>query len=107
MMAMIDWDRIAELQDEVGEDSFAEVVEMFFEEVEEVLTSLVVNDQDALKGGLHFLKGAALNIGMSEMSGLCRDAEHTLMESGPDGVDFAQIQSVFKSAQAELRQILD
>jgi histidine phosphotransfer protein HptB len=33
---MIDWQRVAELKSEVGEEAFAEVVEIFLEEVDEV-----------------------------------------------------------------------
>ena len=34
---MIDWSRVNELRDEVGAEDFEEVVELFLEEVEEVI----------------------------------------------------------------------
>ena len=33
---MIDWKRVRELRDEIGEEDFSEVVDLFLEEVEEV-----------------------------------------------------------------------
>ena len=36
-VAMIDWIRIDELRDEVGQDDFGDIVGVFFEEVQEAL----------------------------------------------------------------------
>jgi len=104
---MIDWDRIAELQEEVGEDSFTEVIEMFFEEVEEVLAKLRSDDAEQLKAGLHFLKGAALNIGMSELSNLCREAESSVANGDAASIDIEAIRHSFGGSKAELGQLLD
>ena len=38
---MIEWDRVAELRDEVGAEDFAEVVELFLDEVEATLARIV------------------------------------------------------------------
>lgn len=104
---MIDWDRIAELQEEVGEDSFIEVIGMFFEEVEEVLARLDCKDAEQLKAGLHFLKGAALNIGMSEVSNLCREAESVTAADNASAADIEGIRIAYESSKAELGQIFD
>ena len=37
---MIDWSRVKQLHDEVGEPEFGEVVETFLDEVQEVITRL-------------------------------------------------------------------
>ena len=100
---MIDWDRISELQDEVGEEDFAEVLEMFFAEVDETLDGLGTASGDALMGGLHFLKGAALNIGMARVSALCQSAEATLKAGGNAPVDLAAIRDALEASQTELR----
>ena len=104
---MIDWDRIAELQEEVGEDSFIEVIEMFFEEVEDVLSRLDCKDAEQLKTGLHFLKGAALNIGMSEVSNLCREAEGAAAADNAATADIEGIRIAYDGSKAELGQIFD
>ncbi len=37
---MIDWERVAELQSEIGADGFGEVLELFLDEVEGVVMRL-------------------------------------------------------------------
>ena len=37
---MIDWTRVKDLRSEIGENDFFEVVEMFFDETDEVVASL-------------------------------------------------------------------
>lgn len=75
---MLDTQRIAELKTEVGEDDFAEVADLFFEEVEEVLVALDGVDQAALPEKLHFLKGSARNIGLQHFGDLCLAEEERL-----------------------------
>lgn len=77
---MIDWTRVAELKDEIGEEDFADVVALFLEEVGEVvarLRSTPAPDQDRaqLERDMHFLKGSALNLGFAELARLCAAAE--------------------------------
>ena len=40
---MIDWPRVKELREEVGAEGFGEVVDLFIEEVEEVISKLGEN----------------------------------------------------------------
>lgn len=73
---MIDWSRVHELKDEIGDEDFDEVVEMFFAEVEEVILRLkTAPDPTCLEHDMHFLKSSALNLGFSKMSSLCMDGE--------------------------------
>ena len=73
---MIDWDRVAQLREEVGPDDFAEVVELFLEEVEEVIRRLTAApDPATLAEDLHFLKGSALNLGFERFGQTCREGE--------------------------------
>ena len=37
---MIDWDRIGELRAEIGDDDFAEVLDLFFEDVDDAVARL-------------------------------------------------------------------
>ena len=41
---MIDWERVAELKDEVGDDDFAEIADLFLAEVEEQLARAWIHD---------------------------------------------------------------
>ncbi len=73
---MIDWERLNELISEVGEESFAEVAEVFLEEVAEVIDRLKANPApESLESELHFLKGSALNLGFKTLGKLCHDGE--------------------------------
>lgn len=72
---MIDWDRVDGLRAEIGAEDFAEVVAMFLEEADEVAERLSRQSDDALRADLHFLKGAALNLGFSALADLCGQGE--------------------------------
>ena len=54
---MIDWARVRELKDEVGADAFDEVVELFLEEVEEVIVRLQGGDRSQLETGSALSQG--------------------------------------------------
>ena len=73
---MIDWTQVKSLREEVGPDDFEEVVELFLEEVDEVVSRLATNAQtDVLEEDFHFLKGSAMNLGFAEFSSLCQKGE--------------------------------
>lgn len=103
---MVNWDRITELQEEVGEDDLAEVLVLFCEEVEEALGALATTDAAKLKGHLHFLKGSAMNIGLDQVSTLCREAEQSLTSDPNAIVSVDTIRSAYQSARTELQDLL-
>lgn len=75
-IAMIDWNRVADLRAEIGDDSFAEVAEIFLEETDEVASQLAdMTDPADLSRALHFLKGSALNLGFEDLAELCQKGE--------------------------------
>ena len=89
---MIDWSRVAELRDEVGPEDFGEVVDLFLEEVDEVVERLRNKAVDGpLEEALHFLKGSSLNLGFATFSSLCRDGERAAADGHADSVDVSQI----------------
>ncbi|NNJ68390.1 MAG: Hpt domain-containing protein [Boseongicola sp.] len=102
---MIDWNRIEELKSEVGEDDFAEVVEMFFEEVAEALERLSVYSTETVAKDLHFVKGSALNIGLSRVSELCRAAEAAFREAPDADLNINAIQTAFNNSKTELKTV--
>lgn len=102
---MIDWDRVSELRDEIGAEDFAEVVEIFLEEVEEELAKL--NDgmaQDALLSGLHFLKGSALNLGFESFSDMCQDYETAARNA--EAVQVSSLKATYASSKSEFLSAL-
>ena len=96
---MIDHVRLAELREEVGEDDFAEVLQLFCEEVEETLDRLAKGVFGDLAEELHFIKGSALNIGMTEVGHLCQKAEKALRVAVGSRPDIAPIVDAFRSAK--------
>lgn len=73
---MIDAVRIDELKLEIGEDDFAEVLEIFIEEIEATLAAMDVSAPPAtIAAELHSLKGSAQNIGFSAFAEICVGAE--------------------------------
>ncbi|MBL4916887.1 Hpt domain-containing protein [Szabonella alba] len=75
---MIDWDRVAELRDEIGEEDFAEVATLFLDEADEAVAGLnVQDDTETRQAALHFLKGSALNLGFRDLADLCQQGEKT------------------------------
>jgi HPt (histidine-containing phosphotransfer) domain-containing protein len=99
---MIDWDRVEELRHEVGEDDFAEVVELFLEEVDDTIARLGHSDANAsLEEQLHFLKGSALNIGFNEFARLCQDGETAAALGRAETVDLSAISKAYGAARAQ------
>lgn len=72
---MIDWNRVIELRNEVGPEEFEPVLELFIDEVEEIVMRLDTNDAARLAQDMHFLKGSAWNLGFSEFGALCQRGE--------------------------------
>ncbi len=89
---MIAWDQVEELRDAVGPEEFGELVEVFLEEVEGVLTQLSAESgASELESQLHFLKGSALNLGFADFSQLCQAGETTAKGGTTDGIDVPAI----------------
>jgi len=94
---MINWERVNELRDEVGAEDFKEVVDLFLEEVEEVLERLRDKpDPSRFEEDLHFLKGSALNLGFTALGDLCQKGERQ-----PEAVDFGSILKIYEASKAE------
>jgi histidine phosphotransfer protein HptB len=95
---MIDWDRVAMLRAEIGVADFAEVVDMFLEEADEVILRLCAGKPDpTLEAELHFLKGSALNLGFRELAGLCNLGEKAAGAGVP--VDLARVTSSYAASR--------
>jgi histidine phosphotransfer protein HptB len=89
--AMIDWARVNELREEIGDDGFSEVVELFLDEVEDVIRRLAsAPDPLRFEEDLHFLKGSAWNLGFREMGKLCQIGEKRASE-GDHAIDIAEV----------------
>lgn len=100
---MIDWERIAELREEIGAEDLAEVMEMFLEEVGGRLEELKARTSDqSLAEDMHFLKSSALNIGFAKLADICSGYE-VLAASDSKDVDVAAIEACYAASCEELR----
>ena len=100
----MDFARLNELRDEVGEDALDEVLEMFLEETDDIAARLAAGiPSSEMCAAMHFMKGAALNIGFDELAGLCQTAE-TQAGRNPDAeIDIAAILSCYAASKEELK----
>jgi HPt (histidine-containing phosphotransfer) domain-containing protein len=97
---MIDWSRLQELRDEIGEDDLADVVTLFLEEADEVIAGLSSTMADSeLEGQLHFLKGSALNLGLADLARLCQDGERRAAQGQAAPIDLGAIKSVYEASK--------
>ncbi|MEP6019340.1 MAG: Hpt domain-containing protein [Paracoccaceae bacterium] len=98
---MIDWDRVQQLRDEVGAEDFDEVVELFLEEVDEIVDRLRTSAAPgALESDLHFLKGSALNLGFADFSDLCQVGEHMSANGQARDVDLTSVLNCYDASRA-------
>ncbi|WP_171097436.1 Hpt domain-containing protein [Ruegeria sp. HKCCD7255] len=106
---MIHWPRVKQLRDEVGAEEFAEVVEIFLDEVQEAIERLNKDkNRTQIEQNLHFLKGSALSLGFNQFSKLCQDGERRAAAGEAGQIDLAEIlktydqsKSIFQSGVAE------
>lgn len=104
---MIDWERVDELREEIGAEDFGEVVELFLDEVEEVISRLKAGpDMANLEADLHFLKGGALNLGFRQFSQLCQAGEAAAAAGKAESVDLSAILSSFDESKNVFAQNL-
>lgn len=99
---MLDWDRVNELRDEIGEEDLADVLSLFLEEVEERLGQLDAGSSAPLADDLHFVKSSALNIGFSALAEMSAGME-TAARAGAASADIAALRSCFQSARDALQ----
>ena len=97
---MINWGRISELREEIGEDDFSEVVELFLEEVEGVM-EILDTDPAELGARLHFLRGSAWNLGFGQFGDLCHAGEKLCALGLMDEVDLLALRGVYLASREE------
>lgn len=104
---MIDWQRVHDLQDEIGAEAFDELSVIFLQEVDEAVAALTdagCDDPAMQAERFHFLKGAALNLGFATLAALCDVAEAAAMQSAATGDMALQISAVYATSRQEFLQ---
>lgn len=95
---MIDRVRLTELKDEIGEEDFGEVAEIFLEEMNETLSALCANPAAISAAAFHGLRGSASNLGFTAFATACSNAE-IACRNGED-VDMAPLEALFQASVA-------
>ncbi|KEJ90666.1 Hpt domain-containing protein [Sulfitobacter donghicola] len=97
---MIDWLKINSLRDEIGKDDFPEVVEIFIEEVAEMISGLPPKgSRDTLGADLHALKGSALNLGFADFANLCQIGETRAANGDAAGIELEPILKCYEESK--------
>jgi HPt (histidine-containing phosphotransfer) domain-containing protein len=97
---MIDWSRVTTLRDEVGSEDFDEVVELFLEEVDDVVARLETAPEPlTLSEDLHFLKGSAMSLGFRQFSALCQAGENAAAQGKAENVNIQEILGNYKRSR--------
>jgi histidine phosphotransfer protein HptB len=95
---MIDWAQLDGLQQDMG-DGFDELVEVFLDEMDAALSGLDGAASPArMAADMHFLKGSALNLGLSAFAACCAEAEGRAGRG--EAVDPAAIRSAYAESRA-------
>lgn len=98
---MIDWDRITELKNDMGQDEFPALVSIFLDEVENALSNL--NGQTApIEADFHFLKGSALTLGFQDLAKLASAGEIALHQDADAQVEVSPIAKAYDLEKREL-----
>jgi HPt (histidine-containing phosphotransfer) domain-containing protein len=100
---VINWDKLAELLDEIGAEAFGDVLDVFVTEIGEGLETLMAAQTPRARlQAFHFLKGAALNLGLDTLAATCAQGER-LADQGQDTDMLArQVAQLFPGVTAEL-----
>jgi histidine phosphotransfer protein HptB len=101
---MINWAHVDELKAEMKE-AFDEVVAMFLEEAGEVVSRMEKSPEPArYQADLHFLKGAALNLGFERFAEACAEGEATAAAGQPEHVALQEIIDTYRASVRELEK---
>lgn len=93
---MIDRARLSELKEEIGEEDFAEVAEIFLDEMNETLSVLSADPAAITAAAFHGLRGTASNLGFAGFAVACSGAEQ-LCRAG-EAVEIAPLIALFRAS---------
>ena len=102
---MISIERLQELRSEVGEEDFAEIVDLFVAESDRIVDQLrMVRDPAEAEALLHALKGSALNLGFDDLARLCREGRGQAAGSAEWPALFGHMLGVYAQSKARLSE---
>lgn len=104
---MIDENSLKTLENEIGSEDFEEVVHLFIAEMDEAMSQIDQSQQaGTLSDTFHFLKGASLNLGLTDFSALCVSGEVATKEGRNEEIDLAIFASTYQASRSHLEGYL-
>ena len=97
---MIDWGRIAELENDLGAEEIPALVSVCLEEVSEALENLV----SPTEAELHFIKGTAATLGLVDLAQIASEGESALKHNPASAIKVEQLKTAFELEKRELHQ---
>lgn len=104
---MIDHSRIAELTEEIGAEDLAEVANVFLDESDEVVEKLKSGQTSNIAEALHFLKGSALNLGLTTLAQLCHEGEQAATKGTTTPLDLEELTRVYEASKVAFLVMLE
>lgn len=100
---MLDREQLSHLMEDVGRQGFAEVVALFLQETDDGMEKLLRSDDPScLASDLHFLKGAALNLGLREFGDMCHQGEVLARAGQASKLDRSELQLSYQAGRSAL-----
>lgn len=104
---MIDWKRVTSMREEVGEHEFRPLVELFLDEIEDAIMGVAPSDRVALRHALHFMKGCALNMGLTGFCLVCDGWERALTDEHATFPHIDALKDSYSASKQVLMRDLD
>lgn len=105
---MLDWTRISELQDDLGEDGFAEMSELFLQEIATILDQLIPESAvTTWESQLHMIKGCALNMGLGALAGYAAQLEQNAHQTLAWDAEIVRLRDLFADSRQEFLSHFD
>ncbi|SFJ79767.1 Hpt domain-containing protein [Jannaschia pohangensis] len=103
---MIDTDRLAELESEIGAEDLGFIIAIYLEEADEMLARIDagLSDEDHARA-LHFLRSGALNIGLRGVARASAELENSRDVSVPE--ETARLRTLLEESRVRLGTLLD
>ncbi|MFD1807811.1 Hpt domain-containing protein [Gemmobacter lanyuensis] len=100
---MIDWQRVAELEEEVGQDGLCEVITLFLEETDEVMARLSTDAAPQQLGrDLHFLKEVRSTLACGHLHN-CARRRAALRFWGAGRINLPLLRHLYEESKTALR----
>lgn len=107
----VDYSVVESLKEIGGDDFFREILSMYFNQSEEIMSNIKTNyssgNIDEVKALAHKLKGSCLNIGVTKMAEVCRKLEKEIKDNNISNLSeiISELESVSSETNKQLSSL--